>query len=112
MHTWQVSGSICYHNIVLNHLNHPARANLGPHHVHLEFLMPPKRANQAPNMDEDIIKKLINDAVANLVSKGHMDTLVEKLQHNIEEMINRKITEATEPMKQEVLALEGKLEVF
>ena len=97
---------------MLNHLNHPAHANLGPHHVHLEFLMPPKRANQAPNMDEDIIKKLINDAVANLVSKGHMDTLVEKLQHNFEEMINRKITEAMEPMKQEILALEGKLEVF
>ncbi len=74
--------------------------------------MPPKRANQTPIMDEDTIKKIINDAVANLVSKDHMDTLVEKLQNNIEEMINNKIAEATEPMKQEILALEGKLEVF
>ena len=97
---------------MLNQLNHPARGNLGPHHIHLDFLMPPKRANQTPNMDEDTIKKIINDAVANLVSKDHMDTLMEKLQNNIEEIINNKIAEATEPMKQEILALEGKLEVF
>ena len=73
--------------------------------------MPPKRVNQTSNMDEDTIKRIINDAVANLVYKNHMDTLVEKLQNNIEEMMNRKVSVATEPLKKEVSVLEGKLEV-
>ena len=42
-------------------------------------------------MDEDTIKEIINDAVANLVSKDHMDTLMEKLQNDIEEMINSSV---------------------
>lgn len=63
-------------------------------------------------MDEDTLKKIINDAVADLVSKDHMDTLMETLQNNIEEMMNRKIAEATEPLKQQILALEGRQEVF
>ncbi len=63
-------------------------------------------------MDEGTIKKIINEGVANLVSKDHMDTLIEKLKNNIEELMNRKIAEAMEPLKQDILALEGKLEVF
>ena len=63
-------------------------------------------------MDEDTIKKIINDAVANLVSKDHMDSLMDKLQQNIEDVINKKIAEATEPLKQQISALEGKLEIF
>ena len=63
-------------------------------------------------MDEDTLKKIINDAVADLVSKDYMDTLMETLQNNIEEMMNRKIAEATEPLKQQILALEGRQEVF
>ena len=59
-------------------------------------------------MDKDTLKKIINDAVADLVSKDHMDTLMETLQNNIEEMMNRKIAEATEPLKQQILALEGR----
>ena len=63
-------------------------------------------------MDEDTIKTIITDAVANLVSKDHMDVLMDKLQSNIEDIINRKIAEATAPLQQRILALEGKLEVF
>ena len=74
--------------------------------------MPPKRANPSPTMDEDTIKTIITDAVANLVSKDHMDVLMDKLQSNIEDIINRKIAEATAPLQQRILALEGKLEVF
>ena len=74
--------------------------------------MLPKLANQTSIMDEDTIKRIINDAVANLVNKDHMDTLVEKLQNIIEDMMNRKISVATEPLKQEISVLESKLEVF
>ena len=63
-------------------------------------------------MDEDTIKKIINDAVANLVSKDHMDSLMDKLQQNIEDVINKKTAEATELLKQQISALEGKLEIF
>ena len=74
--------------------------------------MLPKRVNQTSNMNKDTIKRIVNDAVADLVNKDHMDTLVEKLQNNIENMMNRKISVATEPLKQEISVLEGKLEVF
>ena len=74
--------------------------------------MLPKRVNQTSNMNKDTIKRIVNDAVADLVNKNHMDTLVEKLQNNIENMMNRKISVATEPLKQEISVLEGKLEVF
>ena len=74
--------------------------------------MQPKRVNQTSNMNKDTIKRIINDAVADLVNKDHMDTLVEKLQNDIKEMMNRKISVATEPLKQEISVLEGKLEAF
>ena len=74
--------------------------------------MLPKRVNQTSNMNKDTIKRIINDAVADLVNNDHMDTLVEKLQNNIENMMNRKISVATDPLKQEISVLEGKLEVF
>ena len=37
---------------------------------------------------------------------------MENLQNNIEGIMNRKVAEATEPLKQRILALEGKQEVF
>ena len=74
--------------------------------------MPPKRTIQTSNMDEETIKKIINDTVLSLVSKDHMDALMEKSESNIVAMIDKKIAPATEPLRKEILTLEGKIEVF
>ena len=60
----------------------------------MKLLLPSKQVNQTSNMAKDTAKRIINDAVANLVTKDHMDTLVDKLQNNIEEMMIRKISVA------------------
>eukprot|EP00795_Rhopilema_esculentum_P003875 gene3875-15172_t len=63
-------------------------------------------------MDEETIKKIISNAVSSLVINDHMDALMEKLESNIEAMIDKKIAQATEPLRKEISILEGKIEVF
>ena len=40
--------------------------------------MPIKRANQL-GMDEELLKKIINEAVADLFNKEYMEALIDKL---------------------------------
>ena len=48
--------------------------------------MPTKQANQS-GMDEELLKKIINEAVFDLINKEYMDTLIDKLKSNIEEVV-------------------------
>ena len=73
--------------------------------------MPIKRANQS-GMDEELLRKIINEAVADLINKEYMGTLIDKLKSNIEEVVIMKITEATEPLNNKISTLEKKLHLY
>ena len=66
--------------------------------------MPIKRANQS-GIDEELLKKIINEAVADLINKEYMETLIDKLKSNIEEVVIMKITEATVPLNNKISTL-------